>query len=41
LRFAIKLTLRKYGYPPDIQKLATDPVMKQAGAMAEEIATQA
>jgi type I restriction enzyme R subunit len=33
----VKRTLRKYGYPPDIQKLATETVLKQAELIAEEI----
>lgn len=35
LRVIIKRTLRKYGYPPDMQALATETVMKQAEMMAE------
>jgi type I restriction enzyme R subunit len=30
LRVIVKRTLRQYGYPPDMQKLATDTVLKQA-----------
>lgn len=37
LRVIIKRTLRKYGYPPDMQQLATDTVMKQAEMMADEL----
>lgn len=37
LRVIIRRTLRKYGYPPDMQELATETVMKQAELMAEEI----
>lgn len=37
LRVIIKRTLRKYGYPPDMQALATETVMKQAEMMAEEL----
>ena len=37
LRVVIKRTLRKYGYPPDMQQLATDTVMKQAKMIAEEL----
>jgi type I restriction enzyme, R subunit len=29
LRVIVKRTLRQYGYPPDMQKLATDTVLKQ------------
>ena len=36
LRVIIRRTLRKYGYPPDMQELATETVMKQAELMAEE-----
>ena len=38
LRVVIKRTLRKYGYPPDMQQLATETVMKQAQMIAEELA---
>lgn len=38
LRVVIKRTLRKYGYPPDMQQLATDTVMKQAQMIADELA---
>ncbi|MCI5223199.1 MAG: DUF3387 domain-containing protein [Candidatus Electrothrix sp. AR4] len=30
LKVLFKRTLRRYGYPPDMQKLATDTVLKQA-----------
>ena len=29
--------LRKYGYPPDMQALATETVLKQAEKIAEEL----
>lgn len=35
LRVIVKRTLRKYGYPPDMQKLATDTVLKQAELLAD------
>ena len=38
LKVVIKRTLRQYGYPPDMQKLATETVLKQAEMMAEEVA---
>jgi len=38
LRVSIKRLLRKYGYPPDMQKLATDTVLKQAEMIALELA---
>lgn len=37
LRVVIKRALRKFGYPPDMQKLATETVLKQAEALAFEI----
>lgn len=37
LKVIIKRTLRRYGYPPDMQKLATETVMKQAEMIAMEI----
>lgn len=37
LRVIIKRILRKYGYPPDMQKLATENVLKQAEMLANEI----
>ena len=35
LRVIVKRTLRFYGYPPDMQKLATETVLKQAELIAE------
>ncbi|MBE2198929.1 MAG: type I restriction endonuclease subunit R [Anaerolinea sp.] len=37
LRVIVRRTLRQYGYPPDMQKLATDTVLKQAELIAEEL----
>lgn len=37
LKVIIKRTLRQYGYPPDMQKLATETVLKQAEMIAKEI----
>ena len=37
LKVIIKRTLRKYGYPPDMQKLATETVLKQAEMIADEL----
>lgn len=37
LRAIVKRTLRKYGYPPDMQKLATENILKQAEMLADEI----
>jgi len=38
LRVVVKRTLRKYGYPPDMQELATETVIKQAEMIADELA---
>jgi type I restriction enzyme R subunit len=38
LKVAVKRILRKYGYPPDMQMLATETVLKQAELIAEELA---
>jgi type I restriction enzyme R subunit len=35
LKVIVKRTLRQYGYPPDMQKLATEIVLQQAEALAE------
>ena len=37
LKVIVKRTLRRFGYPPDMQKLATETVLKQAELLAEEI----
>ena len=37
LKVIVKRTLRQYGYPPEIQKLATETVLKQAELIAEEL----
>ncbi|MBA7577290.1 hypothetical protein ES708_19137 [subsurface metagenome] len=37
LKVIVKRTLRRYGYPPDMQKLATETVLKQAELIAEEL----
>lgn len=37
LKVIIKRTLRQFGYPPDMQKLATETVLKQAEMIANEI----
>jgi len=38
LKVIVKRILRQYGYPPDMQMLATETVLKQAELIAEEIA---
>lgn len=35
MRVAVKRLLRKYGYPPDLQLMATDMVLSQAEALAD------
>lgn len=40
LKVSVKRILRRYGYPPDMQKLATDTVLKQAESIAKELASQ-
>lgn len=37
LKVIVKRTLRHFGYPPDMQKLATDLVLRQAEMLAGEI----
>lgn len=37
MKVAVKRILRKYGYPPDMQVLATETVLKQAEKIAEEL----
>jgi len=37
LKVIIKRTLRKYGYPPDMQLLATETVLEQAKLIADEL----
>jgi type I restriction enzyme R subunit len=34
LRVLVKRILRKYGYPPDLQKKATDTVLEQAEVLS-------
>ena len=35
LRVMVKRILRKYGYPPDMQKIATDRILKQSEMLAD------
>lgn len=37
LKVIVKRTLRQYGYPPDMQMLATETVLKQAELIADEL----
>ena len=41
LKVIIKRTLRQFGYPPDMQLLATETVLKQAEMIANELANAA
>jgi len=38
LKVIVKRTLRQFGYPPDMQMLATETVLKQAELIAAEMA---
>ncbi len=38
LKVIVKRILRQYGYPPDMQLLATETVLKQAEMIARELA---
>ena len=40
LKVAVKRILRKYGYPPDMQMLATETVLKQAELIANELTSR-
>ncbi|WP_273225743.1 type I restriction endonuclease subunit R [Geosporobacter ferrireducens] len=40
LKVIVKRTLRQFGYPPDMQKLATETVLKQAELIAEELSNK-
>ena len=40
LKVIIKRTLRQYGYPPDMQLLATETVLKQAEMIANELVSK-
>jgi type I restriction enzyme, R subunit len=37
LKVIVKRILRQYGYPPDMQLLATETVLKQAEMIAKEL----
>ncbi len=41
LRVIIKRTLRQFGYPPEMSKLATETVLKQAEDLAIELSAVA
>src|SRR5690554_474931 len=37
IKVIVKRTLRQFGYPPDMQKLATETVLRQAELIASEL----
>lgn len=37
LKVIVKRTLRQFGYPPDMQLIATETVLKQAEIIANEL----
>lgn len=37
MKVIVKRILRQYGYPPDMEALATETVLKQAELIAEEL----
>ena len=39
LRAMVKTTLKRFGYPPDLEKLATENILKQAALLADELTT--
>ena len=39
LKVIVKRTLRKHGYPPDMQLLATGTVLRQAKLIADELSS--
>lgn len=41
VKVIVKRTLRQYGYPPDMQKMATETVLKQAEMLANELSKNA
>lgn len=36
MRIMVRTLLRRYKYPPDRQRAATEPVLKQAEALSQE-----
>lgn len=40
LRALVKTTLKRFGYPPDLEKLATENILKQAELLADELASK-
>ena len=40
LRALVKTTLKRFGYPPDLEKIATENVLKQAELLADDFLSQ-
>lgn len=40
LRAMVKTTLKKYGYPPDLEKIAIENVLEQAKSLADEMTSE-
>ena len=39
LKALVKTTLKRFGYPPDLEKIATENILIQAELLADEFAT--
>ena len=37
MRAIVKTTLKRFGYPPDLEKLATEKILQQAEGYADEL----
>ncbi len=40
MRALVKTTLKRFGYPPDMEKIATENILKQAELLADDFATE-
>jgi len=40
MRALVKTTLKRFGYPPDLEKLATENILKQAELLADDFASE-
>jgi len=41
MKVSVKRLLKKYGYPPDMQKLATENILKQAELICRDVGVSA
>jgi len=41
MKVSVKRLLKKYGYPPDMQKLATENILKQAELICRDAGVSA